>query len=96
MKVQWIVDLGENLKEYAIPFLILLTLFCAGCILVAGIKMTFAKSKDDKNRFINNFIHIIVSYIVIIVICVLLFSILSYFANGDFIAWVRSYPLFKS
>jgi len=95
MTVQWIVDLNNNLKGIAPAFLVLFTLFTIGCVIFFGCRMIFAKTKEDKKSAINTMIHIIVSFVIVVVICIVLFSVLSYMATGKFSAWVRSFPLFN-
>lgn len=84
----WATQFQEDIQPFVLPFLIVLAAIGAVYVIVLGVKLGTAASADEFKKAKENFVRIIISYLVIVILCALFLFLVNQFANGlEFKMW---------
>ena len=94
--IGWINEFAEDLRDFALPFLIVLTAVAGIYAIVLGVKIGISDGTDQRSKAINNMVNLIISFVVVVVLCVIFFSVASYMGTGKVTDWLTQNPIFGS
>lgn len=92
--IGWINEFAEDLRDFALPFLIVLTAVAGVYAIVLGVKIGISDGTDQRSKAINNMVNLIISFVVVVVLCVIFFSVASYMGTGKVTDWLTQNPIF--